>query len=64
VKLFVDDKEVIPTVVSQKRPNGPLLDDHYHHAHLPALTGKHTATVVARVIATQAEVRRTLEFSL
>jgi hypothetical protein len=64
VKLFVDDKEVIPTVVSQKRPNGPLLDDHYHHVHFSALTGKHTATVVARVIATQAEVRRTLEFSL
>jgi hypothetical protein len=63
VKLFLDSEEVAPGLVSKKRPNGPLLDDHYHSLHLPALVpGKHVAKVVARVLATKAEVQQTLEF--
>jgi hypothetical protein len=64
VKLTVDGKEVAPTLASRKRPNGPLLEDHYHHIHLPDLAaGQHTATVVARVIATKVEETRTVQFS-
>ena len=62
-KLSVDGTEAEPTLVSKKRPNGPLLDDHYHYLHLPALApGMHTATVSARVLATKEPVRQTLEF--
>jgi len=65
VRLDVDGTENMPALVSKKRRNGPLLEDHYHHLHLPSLTGGvHTATVVARVLATNAEVQRTLEFRL
>jgi hypothetical protein len=64
VKLSVDGAEAVPTLVSKKRPNGPLLDDHYHYLHRPALTpGMHTATATARVLATKAEVQQTLEFT-
>jgi len=64
LKLTVDGKEMSPTLVSRKRPNGPLLDDHYHYLDLPDLApGQHTATVVARVTATKAEVVRTVQFS-
>jgi hypothetical protein len=63
VKLLVDGVEREAELLSRKRPNG-LLDDHYHHLHLPALSpGKHTATVIARVTETKADVQRTLEFS-
>jgi hypothetical protein len=65
VRLTVDGNEVAPTLVSKKRPNGPLLDDHYHHLHLPDLKpGKHTATVVIRVLATKMEVERKVEFAV
>jgi hypothetical protein len=64
VKLMVDGKEEMPTLVSKKRPSGPLLDDHYHHLHLDGLAaGGHTATVVARVLATKTEVQQTIEFA-
>ena len=65
VKLSVDGEEVVPTLVSKKRPNGPWFDDHYHHLNLPNLKpGRHTAHVVVRVIAGKREVSRTLIFSV
>ena len=65
VKLLVDGREVTPTLVSRKRPNG-LLDEHAHHFALPAATtpGRHTATAIVRVLATNAETARTVEFSV
>ena len=64
VRLSVDGKEVTPTLVSRKRPNG-LFDEHQHCINLTELfPGKHTAEVVARVVATKAEVKRTMEFSV
>jgi len=63
VKLTVDDQEVRPSLVSKKRPNG-LFDEHQYFINLMELVpGKHTAEVVARVIATKTEIRRTIEFS-
>jgi len=63
VKLSLDGREMMPTLVSKKRPNSPLLADHYHELHLLELKpGRHLATVVVRVIATREEVSRTLDF--
>lgn len=64
IRLTLDGVEVVPQLVSKKRPNG-LLDEHYHHIHFDRLaSGKHTATVVVRVLATNAESSRTVEFSV
>lgn len=64
VKLSLDGKEAPPTLVSKKRPSGPLLNDHYHELQLRELKpGSHTATVMVRVIATGEERSRTLNFS-
>jgi len=63
VKLVVDGKAVAPALISRKRPNG-LLEEHCHQLPLPELSsGPHTATVTARVLATGAEVQRTVDFS-
>ena len=63
VKLSLDGREVMPTLVSKRRPNGPLLNDNYHQLQLPELKpGNHTATVVVRVIATGEERSRTIDF--
>lgn len=66
VKLMVDGAEVAPTLVERKRPNGNGLADRYHLFVLPesasAIAAKHTATVVAREIATKREVTRTVRF--
>ena len=63
VKLTVDGKEIAPSLVARKRPNG-LFEDHYHHLHLPDLKpGPHTAHVVVRVLATKQEFSRALSFS-
>jgi hypothetical protein len=63
VKLSIDGKEVTPVLVSRQRPNG-LLEEHYHHvAMMPqAAGGKHTITAVVRVLATNVETTRTVEF--
>lgn len=64
VKLSLDGREATPTLVSKKRPNGPLLNDHYHQLHVPELKlSNHTATVVVRVIATGEQLSRTFSFS-
>ena len=65
VKLRVDGREVTPTLVSRKRPNG-LSDEHAHFFALPAATtpGRHTATAIVRVLATNAETTRTVEFTV
>ncbi|MBE0540198.1 MAG: terpene cyclase/mutase family protein [Verrucomicrobia bacterium] len=64
VKLSLDGREMMPTLVSKKRPSGTLLNDHYHELQLRELKpGKHTATVVVRVIATGEQLSRTLSFS-
>ena len=63
VKLTVDGEEIVPSLVGRERPNG-LFDDHYYHAPLPGLKpGPHTAQVVARVIATKEELKRSVRFS-
>ena len=62
VKLTVDGDEVAPALISKKRPNG-LLDEHYHHLHLPDLKqGRHTARVIVRSVTTNDQVEKTLEF--
>jgi hypothetical protein len=53
-----------PTLETRKRPNGQIEE----HCHLwpigDAAPGAHTATAVVRVLATGAEVTRTIEFKL
>ncbi|MBL9210894.1 MAG: hypothetical protein JNL92_10535 [Opitutaceae bacterium] len=64
VRLEVDGRDVQPTLVSPVRPNG-LRTDHHHRWPLQDLApGRHLASAVVRVRATNAEVRRNLEFSL
>jgi hypothetical protein len=65
VNLSVDGREVKPTLVEKKRPNG-MFDEHAHHFAMPAdaAKGKHTATVIVREIATKKETTRTVEFSI
>jgi hypothetical protein len=63
VKLSVDGAEVSPTLVEKKK--GPGYADHYHQFHLDAPTaGKHSATVVVRVIESKVEHQRTIEFAV
>jgi hypothetical protein len=64
LRLIIDSKELSPVLVSKRRPNG-LLDEHYHHVHLenPA-AGKHSATAIVRLIATDANASRTVEFTI
>jgi hypothetical protein len=63
VKLRVDGKDVAPTLVAPRRTNSTVLRDHFHVYQLPTPTpGKHTAEAVVRVIETNAESRRTIEF--
>ena len=63
VKLLVDGREVTPRLEARKNPNG-LLAEHAHYFALPpeAARGKHTVTAVVRILATKAEVARTVEF--
>jgi hypothetical protein len=63
VRLNVDGREVTPVLESRKRSNG-LLDEHAHFYTLTseAARGRHSATAVVRVLATGAEVTRTVEF--
>jgi hypothetical protein len=63
VRLLVDGREVIPGLIARKRPNG-MYEEYCHQLLLPRLEpGKHTATATVHVIATNALVTRTLEFS-
>lgn len=64
VRLSIDGLEVRPTLVSRSRTNG-LKDDHYHLAPVPAdlAPGSHTAAAVVRVIASGAEIERTVGFN-
>ena len=64
IRLKVDGNVVQTTLVSPERQNG-LRGDHYHRwtiANLPP--GKHAATADVRVLATKAEMSRTVEFSV
>ena len=64
IRLTIDGREVTPTLVSPARQNG-LRGDHYHRWPLTALApGKHTARANVRVLATRAEVSRTIEFTV
>lgn len=65
VSLSLDGRAVTPTKVARQRPNG-LYDDLYHLFAVPAGTarGRHTASAVVRVLATQREVARTVEFDM
>jgi len=63
VRLSIDGREVRPSLVSRTRPNG-LRDDHYHRVAVPPElgAGSHVANAVVRIIATGAEVERTISF--
>jgi hypothetical protein len=62
VRLKVDGREVRPTLFSPQRSNG-LRGDHHHLWPVHDLApGRHTASADVRVLATGAEVSRTIEF--
>lgn len=65
VKLTVDGTDVVPKLVNTRAARGKALADHYHGFHLadPA-PGRHTVAAVVRVIASQAQLSRTVEFSV
>ncbi|MEO6245849.1 MAG: prenyltransferase/squalene oxidase repeat-containing protein [Opitutaceae bacterium] len=65
VKLTLNGRDVSPTLVARKRPNG-LLDEHAHTFALPAETapGRHMAAATVRVLATDREITRTVEFTV
>ena len=64
LELKVDGAKVSPTLVApRQRPGGPH-SDYRHQYHLPdPAPGAHTATARIRVIATGAEVERSVRFS-
>jgi len=62
LKLVVDGREAQPELVARKNQNG-LHQDHAYYLPLPDISsGKHSATVTVRVLATKVEVTRTIEF--
>jgi hypothetical protein len=65
VRLSVDGRSVAPAIhAPAPRPNG-LRTDHYHFLPLEGFSaGRHTATAVVRVLATGAEVARTVDFTV
>jgi hypothetical protein len=64
IRLTVDGREVPTTVVSPQRQNG-LRGDHYHRWTVADLApGRHRATAHVRILATNVEVSRTVEFSV
>jgi hypothetical protein len=64
IRLTVDGREVPTTVVSPQRQNG-LRGDHYHRWTVADLApGLHPATAHVRILATNVEVSRTVEFSV
>ena len=65
VKLTLDGAEVSPKLVARPQPRAAAYADHYHEFHVPdPIRGKHTATVVVRVVATGATTSRTVGFTL
>jgi hypothetical protein len=63
LKLMVDGSEVSPTLVQKKQGAG--FADYFHQFPWPdPPSGKHTAQAVARVIATNAEYSRSIEFAV
>lgn len=65
VKLTVDDREVVPELITKKAPRGALLADRYHQFHLPDPTpGRHRVTALVRTLATGAQSARTVEFTV
>lgn len=64
IRLKVDGREMPTTLVSPERQNG-LRGDHYHRWPIANLApGKHTATADVRILASKAEISRTVEFSV
>lgn len=62
VRLKIDGREVTPTLVSPVNPNGLRRDHHYRWPLNDLMPGKHTATADVRVVASKAEISRTIEF--
>jgi prenyltransferase beta subunit len=64
VRIEVDGRAVTPALVSPQRANG-LRTDHHHRWPLASLTaGRHRATAVVRVLATETEFSRSIEFEV
>jgi hypothetical protein len=64
VRLKVDGQEVTPKLFSTPRPNGLHGEHHYRWPITNLPPGKHTATATVRVLATKAEVSRSVEFAV
>jgi hypothetical protein len=65
VTLTLDGAEVSPKLVARKQPRAAACADHYYMLHVPDPSpGKHTTTVVVRVIETGAKASRTVEFTI
>ncbi len=63
VRLEVDGRQVTPRLVAPEARWGAYKDYyHYHHTPEPS-PGRHAATATVRVIATGAEMKRTIEFT-
>ena len=64
VRLVVDGDEVTPILVTVDGGKKPNLQDHYHVYHMPRPSaGEHSAVVRVRVLATGAELERSIRFS-
>ena len=62
VRLTLDGEQVMPTLVSPRRPNGSV-EDHYHRLDVPdPARGRHVAEAVVRELATGAESIHGVEF--
>ncbi len=64
LELAVDGQKATPTLVAVPGKWGTYQDPH-HYYHIPEPTaGQHTATATIRVLATKAESRHTIEFTV
>jgi hypothetical protein len=64
LELAVDGQKVTPTLASPRGKQGAY-QDHYHYYHIAEPTpGRHTARATIRVLATKAESKHTIEFTV
>jgi len=64
LKLMIDEREVVPSLVAPKARWGAY-QDYYHYYHISRPTpGRHTAAVIIRALDTKAESRHSIEFTV